>query len=619
MYATTVERNNPLNAMRYFEIAAKEEEGFVRNLFRPVEEKPAVIGFYQGWEDAYLSVYDYEFDVPPTADSDFDNAPKYGDLYFDLDSEDIELAAEESTKLIGYFVGKGVKEQHIKEYFSGAKGYHVLIPSEYIMNPTPTLTHILYKQIATALKNELSLSTLDTKVYDARRVFRIPGSVNSKTGMQKIKVKDFSPISEPVEPIVLPSAYIPEVEKVEPMKKQEKDWVNVKQPLESFILRMINSAPPEGERNNHAYTCALYLKDHGYAADEAYALLDNSPTTLPRRELQAVVQSAYRGDKHFGMKDNELVHSMLTPEERVTYNVDDATVLLVPWKQVMNNTKEQIEKFRKRELLSYGISSLDNYLGMISAGELVTVGGVSGIGKSEFVWNIAKANARAGIPVAFIGIEMSPEMYTMRMLKNKMGVDGSKFKTLDFSEDERRLLEENLKQLEEEKLPIYFFNPKYQIDVAKLDKLVEVATKKYGIKLWVIDHLHYFPASSADGDSHQVISHIVTSIKQMTLKYDVPIVLVSHYRKLQYGTKASLNSFKDSIAIPQVSDTVIALDRSLTSEDLAWQRRVEVSVLKSRYGMASATFYVDFNPSTGTYIPTEGFHYGLGTADTKFD
>jgi replicative DNA helicase len=605
--------------MKWFEIAMKTDEGFERNFFMPSEDREKYQNRYKGQEDVYFSVFDYEFDERPSSDSDFENAPKHGDLYFDLDSIDPAEAEKQANQLIEWFISSGVYLPHISKAFSGAKGYHVIVPKEYISNPAPENTHLLYKQIAISLADELKLDTLDTKVYDARRVLRIPNSVNSKTGKLKEMVDEAIPISDPdnIKQITLPEFLHP-VEKREPVDMCLSGSSGIKQPLEPFFIRMLEQKPEEGERNNHAYTCSLYLKDHGYSPQEAYNLINESPTTLDRRELQTAVQSAYSGNKHFGMKDNTVAHSALTADERIKYNVDDLSTMLVPWGEVMNSTRGQIERFRKQELLTYGLQSIDNYLGMISSGELITVGGVSGIGKSEFVWNIAKQNARLGVPVAFIGIEMSPEMYTMRMLKNKMGVDGSKFKTLDFDDEERKSLEKNMTELEEQKLPIYFFNPKYQLDVNKLDELVKLATERFGIKLWIIDHLHYFPnTQGGGGEQTTAVSHIVTSIKQMTLKYDVPIVLVSHYRKLAYGTKPSLNSFKDSIAIPQVSDTVIALDRDLTSQDLSWQRRVEVSILKSRYGMASATFYADFDPTSGDYKPLEGFQYGL--SGTRFD
>lgn len=606
--------------MQYFELALGTPDGFQRNKFYPVTEKDEVIRVRQelaglpfgATEDVYLSVFDYDFPSTPNTMSSFEEAPKYGDFYMDFDCADHSVDKQNQLKwevdnVIEYLVELGVERHHVRVYHSGNKGYHVIVPSEYVEVTDSRTRHRTFKQLALVLRRKLGLEFLDTVVYDSRRVLRLDKTYNVKGKLLKAQIAGgLGPFTDlPTEPVLFTDmaleASTSPVAASQPVRKE----------LEPFMLRLLNKNPPQGQRQSTCYTISLYLKDHGYSADEAQALLDNSPIDIESDRKRSAVQSAYSGDKHFGTKDNDIATSAMSEEERIKSGVDPYLSMLVPWGKVLDNTKKQLTENESKGLLSFGIETLDNYLGMIQPGELITIGGVSGIGKSEFVWNAAKANAKAGVPVAFIGLEMGPEMYTMRTLRNRLGLDASKFKTLTLSDEERASVDKELELMQEEDLPIHFFNPKFKLDIARLDKIVGEGIDKLGIRLWVVDHLHYFPATSSGDDVTHQVSTIVHGLKQLTLKYDVPILLVAHYRKIDSGVRASLNSFKDSIAIPQVSDTVLALSRDTTSNSLAVQQRVEISVLKSRYGMSLAHFYADFDPKLGTYKSSSDFSYGL--------
>ena len=605
-------------------MALGDEQGFKRNMFLPAEEKQDTLEEFRlnpnlSESDIYVSVYEYEFDEEPNSQSDFLSAPKHGDFYVDLDGKTPAHAEVDARKLINQLVLLGVKQSHIQFYFSGGKGYHLVLPEEYFEIKDRTQLHKNYRAFAEFLKTNGVYDSLDLVVYDARRVLRLNDTYNRK-GKQNKELLEGEELSMSDRMAIKPVfTWFLEPEDLTPKPVLSNDYEtsSYKKPIEPFMLRLINSEPENGKRNNTCYTIALYLKDHGYTRDEALNILLSSPNSSPVEKKESAIDSAYDGDKHFGLTNNEIVHESMTQDEKIQFNVDDITNLLVPWKEVMETTRSQIDKFQKKELLSYGIDKLDNYLGMIQPTELVVVGGVSGIGKSEFVWNAAKANCLAGLPVAFIGLEMAPAQYTLRLLRNKVGVEASKFKTMTLTDDEKEKLEVSLTDMENQKLPMYFFNPKFKLSVERLDKLIKEATQKFGIRLWVIDHLHHFPSFNPRDDQTADIAGIVTAIKQMTLKYDIPIILVSHYRKITSGASPSLNSFKDSISIVQVADSVLSLNRNLITEDIAIQRRLDVSVLKSRYGMASCTFSLDFNPMNGSYKASEDFRFGL--KGTLFD
>lgn len=120
-------------------------------------------------------------DTPPTDTTTKEGylAIKYaGPLYFDLDdSESPASTARHLLSLIEKLSKNGVKEAALEVYASGGKGFHLLVaPEVFIEKPAKggyTFLPNIYKEIAF----ELSVPSLDFRVYSARRgrMLRVAG------------------------------------------------------------------------------------------------------------------------------------------------------------------------------------------------------------------------------------------------------------------------------------------------------------------------------------------------------------------------------------------------------------------------------------------------------------
>jgi DNA polymerase elongation subunit (family B) len=135
------------------------------------------------------------------------------DLYFDIDSEItpeikekvktaktieeklliletvITSGLEDVYKITNYFISKmGFTKNDFEIYFSGFKGFHLIIPHEKfgITTGRNDLTYI-YKLIAMKLDEDLDLQNIDIgSIYSKRRMIRLPFTINSKSGLMKI-------------------------------------------------------------------------------------------------------------------------------------------------------------------------------------------------------------------------------------------------------------------------------------------------------------------------------------------------------------------------------------------------------------------------------------------------
>jgi len=128
----------------------------------------------------YTSIWHYD-------SVDIDNSIRLGSLYFDIDSSDAESSLADCKKLYEY-LSQYIPDDAIVIYFTGKKGFHIECEAQCLgINPSNNLPNI-FRWIANYLKDSLGLDNLDFSVYDARRMWRLPGSKHQDTGLYKNRI-----------------------------------------------------------------------------------------------------------------------------------------------------------------------------------------------------------------------------------------------------------------------------------------------------------------------------------------------------------------------------------------------------------------------------------------------
>ena len=114
-----------------------------------------------------------------------------GPLYFDIDGDLRTRKVYKELKrcvrrILDWFNEWGLEKREMEIYFSGSKGFHVVIPEKVLgISPCENL-NVVNRKIALFLKNNLGIDYLDTGIYDRRRVLRLSGSINFRSGLYKI-------------------------------------------------------------------------------------------------------------------------------------------------------------------------------------------------------------------------------------------------------------------------------------------------------------------------------------------------------------------------------------------------------------------------------------------------
>jgi len=128
-------------------------------------------------------------------------------LYFDLDyGDDPSVAQTETVKVVDFFVKElDIQPQDIRIYFSGSKGFHIVIDERALGIKARSDLHKAYKHIAGYIKYRLGitvntetdgkpveyiepLKSVDLVVYTVKRMLRLPYSRHQTTGLYKIEL-----------------------------------------------------------------------------------------------------------------------------------------------------------------------------------------------------------------------------------------------------------------------------------------------------------------------------------------------------------------------------------------------------------------------------------------------
>ncbi len=129
--------------------------------------------------------------VGPASEKISDNLFLGADLAFDIDKQpfrvrNIEKARIQTLNLIGFLQEQKIPVKYIA--FSGSKGFHVLCEDKFDYGEcTPLQREKKAKQLRKTLCEQILAKgiEIDSKVtVDTRRIIRLPGTINSKTGLE---------------------------------------------------------------------------------------------------------------------------------------------------------------------------------------------------------------------------------------------------------------------------------------------------------------------------------------------------------------------------------------------------------------------------------------------------
>lgn len=477
-------------------------------------------------------------------------------LPIDIDSEDLNNAYKKTKESIEILkLNYDIDIKHI--FFSGAKGFHILLPSQIFgFKPNEKLP-VIFKNIATDMLSEYC----DLAIYDINRLFRLTNTINSKSGLYKIPLT-ITQFNRGLDAI-LGLAKQPQKSEAPPfydfvlnpqLSELYHKYLNAKSSINSS--QTILGAVPEGQRNVTATRLTGILRAKDIDQSFAWQILQGwnkgNISPLDEKELCIIFESVYR----YKNKQEEL--------EKDIYPV---------W-AVYDEYREFAQSDKKVNL---GIPEIDKKIRGIRPGQVLTIMGFTGNLKSATLQNFMIHYLRySKEPVLMFEMEMSRLDIFERAIQISMNIEGSLIEQI-FRKGEDKDCQAIIDTLRMEQKDFYI------VDIPALDfdlmvKYVRILEEKFIKKKLGLIGIDFLQLMVGSGESYvQKVDAIAKGMKEFAKRTNIPVIAISQVTNIaDKETPIKLMDARDSKTISQMSDYVIGIWEEEEKQVLA--------ILKNRKG-----------------------------------
>lgn len=253
--------------------------------------------------------------------------------------------------------------------------------------------------------------------------------------------------------------------------------------------------------------------------------------------------------------------------------------LLVDYKE---EAQEIIQNAGKVQGIKSGYSSIDDLTKGFKPGDLTILAGQPSHGKTLVGNNIAYRMAKTGIPTLFVSLEMTQARIEARI---------EQIAQMDTKSDEHE------SYLYTQEMP--------NVAASDLPLLVKKAIQDAGVKIVIIDHLHFLADRSAR-DIRMEVGVITQGLKKLAIEMDIPIILLCQVSRMSdMKQKPFNNNLKESGYIEQDADIILMVWRDISPES-ADPNAIEIYCTKNRdHGFTEDRFKHFYQTTAALHERTE--------------
>jgi len=203
---------------------------------------------------------------------------------------------------------------------------------------------------------------------------------------------------------------------------------------------------------------------------------------------------------------------------------------------------EEVQRMPEVPRITTGLSELDELLdGGLQPGEVMVLSATTKQGKTSFAQTMSYLQGLEGISNLWFTLEMSWQELTRKFMAMDTQLQGGG----------------KISQL-----PIYYPIDNRGLSLEWMEKQIIKAKNTQDVKIVYIDHLHFLvPLAESKSNISFLVGGIIREIKQLSVRLEIPILLIAHTRKTDINTMPDINSPRDSSFIAQESDFTAILWR----------------------------------------------------------
>ena len=541
------------------------------------------------------------------------SGPVFADYFpVDIDSEDLEKAHKQTKHFLNMMLNNyEIDLSTLRIFFSGAKGFHVLIPWRlFDLKPGNELPQV-FKKMALKVAEGIKI---DTVIYDKVRLFRFSNTINSKTGLYKVPLTPAEVLNKDIEDIKLlakdkrkinteavegVNEYLKTLYKETMVEVMEKPAIKVegretKPPKAAKLCYYkILEGLKEGGRDNAGLRLAVHFSKE-LPPEVALSMLHgwnkrNSPP-LTDEEVDKLFTQA-QGGYDFGCNDPLLKEYC---QDNCTYKKEKGGRVTADKIYSLDEAKQKYIEYIKRlqeKKITLGYEKIDKAIRGIAPGEVCEVMARTGVGKTAFLLNVIKnVSIKHKVPILFFSLEQPlAQIYerVAQISKEKSGQDVERtYAGGDTSYHEVAKL--NFKDL--------YVVEEDMLTYEEIKEFIDVATEKIGTvpPLICVDYLGRMKGGG--GNAYEVTSEIARLLKSLAKEKDVAVLYLHQTSRMGKtgAEEISLDMARDSGVVEEAADFIIGMwrpDMNETEAQSTDEEIIKIAVLKNRKGRLGKSEY----------------------------
>lgn len=578
-------------------------------------------------KDAYTSIFYFN-------QSQYDTFQKTGSvagmtdvttdkLTFDFDSEEnVEIARIDAVELVKRLQGQGYTEENIRIFFSGNKGFEVSVQLDG-ERLTPSETKNICMNLADGL------ATVDPKIYNATRIFRLPLTKHAKSGLYKYPlglddlrtmsvgdIKDaakqtleYTDIKDAWKPVKL-TALMKDLKAKTPVVKplaeatvinvNDVDWTKKPTDLSPAKWLLELGFFPTGSRSHAGMILASTYRNLGYDEAKAYYLIKSA------MEKQSLLMGCDKFSK--GEIWNNIIRQVYSPSwNGGTYSEKSDDLLMslaasIPARHIVKSkedviTVEQVghifEDYAKnigKNRLEFGIKSLDAAL-EAQVGRVYAIGGSPGSGKTSLALQMLNETSKQGIPSMFFSYDMSLEDVYQKLIQKHYRISAKQVYE-QMEDPERR---EQFRQCLAENYSNVNFVRSAGMSIEEMKDRIIRTEQALGteIKFILVDYLDLIRSDYSDPTQRSMYS--VQGLKEIASALRKCVLFLGQPNKANQRMDEPAETyaaFKGSGALAELANAMLWIHRpGANPRTFENDKYYSIDCLKNRHG---AMFSLDF-------------------------
>lgn len=541
---------------------------------------------------------------------------KTDQIWFDFDSKtDPELARQDAMEIVSRLKKQGLKDKNIEIYFSGNKGYNVIVNLKRQLTPEQVYSLAINKY-------GKGLATLDSSMYDSVQILRVPYTKHNVSGLFKI-------------PLTIEQLYLLTVDEVKKLAisldtAPEEPEISIANPDDSFYdlpvdknvsrknsYKLDISQKPaqwknckwslmqgnfkEGERHQALLVIAATCRGLGYDKDTTYYMCKSAlkkqssitgQTEFPKEELyqniieQSVFQDGWDGGQYTCKKEGWLQTYCDTLGEHKCSRTEESEKSSIEITEMSSQFRSFAVDFDKN-VIRTGIKELDSHVKFLASTHNGVLG-QPGSGKTTWALNYLHETSKTNIPSLFLSLDMSIPIIYAKLIQKIKGCDFDE--ALDIYKTGSK---EVIEQLDTEITKQYknvHFNFTTGLTVSDIKSLIleyNANNPTNKLKLLIIDYLECLQGPYSDPTAN--FGFISNQLKDVAKDTGVCSVLLLQTQKHSTPDISdpllTMKAIKGSSIIEQSCSTILTLWREgYNPKTVADDKYISFAVVKNRFG-----------------------------------